>query len=54
MQPKDSNNYNCVEIYGTPTRAGVIKITIGGTMRGHMFASGTKFSKNYKLRVVQP
>ena len=54
MQPKDSNNYNCVEIYGTPIKNGDIKIIISGSMYGSMISSAREFSKNYKLQVVQP
>jgi len=54
MKPKDSNNYNCVEVYGTPTRTGVIKINISGGMYGHMFAPSSEFSKDYILTVIEP
>jgi len=51
---KNLNDHNCVEIYGTPNKIGVIKIIIDGGMYGHMFARASEFSKNYKLQVVQP
>ena len=51
---KDKTNRNCIEIYGTPVKSGVIKINIGGGMYGNMLASASEFSKNYKLQVVQP
>lgn len=54
MKPKDSNNYNCVEVYGTPIKPGVIKINIVGGMYGHMFAPCSYFSKDYTLTVIEP
>lgn len=51
---KDPFDYNCVEIYGIPTKPGIIKIIIGGGMYGNMFASAIEFSKEYKLNVIQP
>ncbi|WBM70678.1 hypothetical protein OH773_21655 [Buttiauxella sp. WJP83] len=54
MKPKDSNNYNCIEIYGTPTKPGVITIEISGRMYGSMLASSKKFSKEYTIKVVTP
>lgn len=47
----DTNDHNCVEIYGTPTKAGVIKINIGGGMYGDMLAPAGNFSKDYTLNV---
>lgn len=54
MKPMDSNNYNCVELYGTPTKPGLLKINISSGMYGHMFAPGSYFSKDYTLTVVNP
>ena len=51
---RDTNDHNCVEIYGTPTRTGVIKINISGGMYGHMFAPSSEFSKDYILTVIEP
>ncbi|NMP26176.1 hypothetical protein GW590_04720 [Rahnella sp. SAP-1] len=53
-QTTDTNDHNCIEIYGVPNKTGVIKITIGGALYGHMLASGSEFSKIYKLQVTQP
>ncbi len=54
MKPMDSNNYNCVEIYGTPTKPGIIKINISGGMYGNMFVPASEFSKDYTLKINQP
>lgn len=54
MEPKDPNNYNCVEIYGTPTKPGTIKITLRGGMYGNMFVPAGHYRKNYTLEVVAP
>ncbi|MFP2513651.1 hypothetical protein [Buttiauxella agrestis] len=51
---RDPFDYNCVEVYGIPTKPGVIKIIIGGGMYGNMFASAIEFSKEYKINVTQP
>ncbi len=51
MLPKDSNNYNCIEIYGIPTKTGVIKINISGGTYGSMITPATEFSKVYMLNV---
>lgn len=53
-EPIKAKNYNCIEIYGTPTKPGLIKINIGGAMYGNMFGSGSKYSKDYILNVVTP
>lgn len=53
MSPKDSNDYNCIEIYGTPVKPGVIQINIGGSMFGSMLRSANTFSKDYTLNVVK-
>lgn len=47
-------NGNCVEVYGTPTKPGVIKININGGMYGSMIAPASKFSKDYTLKINQP
>ena len=54
MKPRDSNNYNCVEIYGIPTKPREIKIIIGGSMYGNMLSSATRFKKEYTLNVTKP
>lgn len=54
MDPQDPNDYNCVEVYGTPTKAGMIKITLRGGMYGNMFIPAGYFSKDYTLTVVAP
>lgn len=51
---RDPHNYNCVEIYGTPTKSGELKINIGGGMYGSMIAPASEFSKEYTLKVVEP
>ncbi|KQN51899.1 hypothetical protein ASE93_01700 [Serratia sp. Leaf50] len=51
---RDLRDFNCAEVYGTPTKPGVIKITIGGGMYGHMFAPAKDFIKDYTLNVVNP
>ncbi|TXE21696.1 MULTISPECIES: hypothetical protein [Enterobacterales] len=51
IEPHISDNYNCVEIYGTPTKRGIIKVNIGGRMYGSMVSKSTSFSKTYNLRV---
>ncbi|MGB7799671.1 hypothetical protein [Buttiauxella sp.] len=51
---RDPFDYNCVEIYGTPVKPGVIKIIIGGGMYGSMIAPASAFSKEYTLNVVKP
>lgn len=43
---------NCVEIKGTPTRPGIVKVTIGGRFYGNMFNSPEHFEKTYLIRVV--
>lgn len=47
-------NGNCVEIYGTPTKPGKIKITLRGGVYGNMFVPAGHFSKEYTLNVVAP
>lgn len=47
-------NGNCIEVYGTATKIGEIKIEIGGGMYGSMIAPASEFSKEYKLKVIQP
>ncbi|MCS3433964.1 hypothetical protein [Klebsiella sp. BIGb0407] len=54
LSKKPRYNGNCVEVYGTPTRPGVIKIKIAGGMYGHMFAPCSYFSKDYTLTVIEP
>ena len=54
MEPRDANNYNCVELYGTPIKSGVLKITIKGGMYGSMIAPSSRFSKDYTLKINQP
>ncbi|KFC82108.1 hypothetical protein [Buttiauxella agrestis] len=54
MLPKDSNDYNCIEIYGIPTKSGVIEIKLWGGMYGSMIARATRFKKEYTLNVTQP
>lgn len=49
---RDFMNHNCVEIYGVPTKAGAVKINIGGGMYGSMIAPASYFSKNYTLSVM--
>lgn len=44
-------DYNCVEIYGTPTNAGKIKVTIGGATYPSMIVSSKEFSKDYVITV---
>lgn len=51
---RDTHDYNCVEIYGTPTKIGGMKITLSGGMYGSMIAPASEFSKEYKLNVTQP
>lgn len=48
----DKSDHNCVEIYGTPTAVGDLKINIGGGMYGDMLAPAGDFSKDYTLNVV--
>ncbi|MGO2459143.1 MAG: hypothetical protein ACTH8P_03065 [Ewingella sp.] len=52
MKPRDSNNYNCIEVYGTPAILGVVKINIKGKMYGSMIAPAGNFSKDYVLNIV--
>lgn len=47
-------NGNCIEIYGTPIKPGVVKINISGGMYGNMFVPAGNFSKDYTLQVVAP
>lgn len=51
---RDTKDHNCVEIYGTPTKPGMIKINISGGMYGSMIAPASRFSKDYILNVVNP
>lgn len=44
-------DYNCVEIYGTPTNVGKIKVTIGGATYPSMIVSSKEFSKDYIVNV---
>lgn len=50
----DTNDYNCVEIFGTPTKAGTIKIKLSGAMYGNMWVSAGEFRKTYTLQVNNP
>lgn len=43
---------NCVEIKGTPTRPGIVKVTLGGRFYGNMFNSPERFEKTYLIKVV--
>lgn len=43
---------NCVEIKGTPVRAGTVKVTLGGRLYGNMFVSPGRFKKSYLIKVV--
>lgn len=43
---------NCVEIKGTPTRPGIVKVKLGGRFYGNMFISGSDFEKTYQINVV--
>ena len=43
---------NCVEIKGTPTRPGTIKVTLRGRFYGNMFKSPERFEKTYLIKVV--
>ncbi|WP_330986311.1 MULTISPECIES: hypothetical protein [Enterobacterales] len=49
VDPKD---HNCVEVYGTPTQAGIVKIHLESGMYGSMIAPASYFSKDYKLNVL--
>lgn len=51
---RDTNDHNCVEIFGTPVKPGLIKINIRGGMFGSMAAPASYFSKEYLLNVVKP
>ncbi|MEW7312911.1 hypothetical protein AB1E22_09340 [Buttiauxella gaviniae] len=51
---RDTKDHNCVEVYGTPTKPGIININISSGMYGHMFAPASEFSKDYTLTVVNP
>lgn len=48
----DASDHNCVEVYGTPTNIGVLKINIGGGMYGDMLDPARNFSKDYTLNVI--
>lgn len=54
LPEKPLYNGNCVEVYGTPKKIGLIKITISGGMYGNMFAPASRFSKDYTLDIVNP
>ncbi|MGB7799670.1 hypothetical protein [Buttiauxella sp.] len=55
LMPKERlYNGNCIEVYGTPLKAGELKININGGMYGNMFAPASEFSKEYTLNVVEP
>lgn len=43
---------NCVEIKGTPTRPGIVKVTLGGRFYGNMINSPERFEKTYLINVV--
>lgn len=51
---RDTKDYNCIEVYGVPTKPGVIKINISGGMYGSMIAPANYFSKDYTLNVIRP
>ncbi|RJT26570.1 hypothetical protein [Buttiauxella izardii] len=51
---RDIKDHNCVEVYGTPTKSGLIKINLSSGMYGNMFVPGSYFSKDYTLTVVSP
>lgn len=46
-----TRDYNCVEIYGTPTNAGTIKVTIGGATYTSMIIASKEFSRDYIVNV---
>jgi hypothetical protein len=50
---RDTKDHNCVEIYGTPNKLGVVKIKISGGMYGNMFVPTSYFSKDYTLKINQ-
>lgn len=43
---------NCVEIKGTPTRTGIVRVMLDGMFYGNMFVSGSDFEKTYLIKVV--
>lgn len=49
VDPKD---HNCVEVYGTPTQAGIVKIHLESGMYGSMIAPASDFNKDYTLKIV--
>lgn len=51
---RDTTDHNCIEVYGVPTKPGVIKINITGGMYGSMIAPASYFSKDYILNIVNP
>lgn len=51
---RDIKDHNCVEVYGTPSKTGLIKINLSSGMYGNMFVPGSYFSKDYTLNVVNP
>lgn len=44
-------DYNCVEIYGTPTNTRKIKVTIGGATYPSMIVASKEFSRDYIINV---
>lgn len=54
IDTRDTMDHNCIEVYGVPTKPGVIKINISGGMHGSMIAPASYFNKDYTLNVVKP
>jgi hypothetical protein len=46
-----TRDYNCVEIYGTPTNTETIKVTIGGATHPSMIVASREFSRDYIVNV---
>lgn len=47
----DDKLNNCIQIRGTPTKAGTVKIRVSGGLGGNMFASPSEFDKTYTINV---
>ena len=55
LQYCDDNEFNnCIQIRGTPTKAGIAKVRVHGGLGGGMFSKSGEFDKTYRCDRVQP
>ncbi|EOT1545023.1 hypothetical protein [Citrobacter freundii] len=52
LQYCDDNEFNnCIQIRGTPTKAGIAKVRVHGGLGGGMFSKSGEFDKTYTITV---